>query len=466
MEQLQSLVDHLLDTWVSAQGQILIFCGPRSTVETVSEELNIPGFKRAAGKGQEEQEEDEAMRDKRRQYMAGDIKVAVSTSLLAVGVDIQHLEVIIHLGMPNDLGDYLQEVGRCGRSPASSAKALSILMMCDSRMPTSDWHDRGHEALDKFVAYTVNCRRTPLAKFNDDLSVCCESLGGVACDICLVNAGQPVPWYPIPHDLRRRPLYIEPHPSVEIIEVVTAGAETKEEYLDEVEPPLPIDIMPAYPAPPSSTSPTSLADQTTNALRVLYERALIRQQEYKQRNRVEQSVHRWVMRAAQAKCAGMISPIAKECVVCYGASHLPNARTRNTNHREGPDCADIDKSIFEKLRMPVFRRLLKAAIKKTTGHCTSCLVPYEPFPSTLHGEPNERGGCIITPSRPTDLSDSDAHHILLYALLNNEYADRRVSRDVMRIEDTVQLLATIGVSGCLVAAELVGWLRSIPELQT
>jgi hypothetical protein len=466
-DELKLLVDHLKSTWLSPNGQIIIFCGPRDTVSVTAKYLGVPGFWREQGKEQADQEADKDMSARRTRFMAGEIPVAVSTSLLSVGVDIANLEVVIHFGNPNDLGDYLQEVGRCGRTESSAARALSILLRCDSRMPTADWHQRGLDALDEFASPTVRCRRLPLSKFNDDHPVDCQSLkDAVQCDICLVNSGRPVPWLPVPHGLTRKALYVNPAPHPLLIECHLTCGETKDDYLG-IEPKVPESLdLPSYPLRPSAESEVSLSDQFTSAIRVLHQRAVVGSWIQTTRTRIEQSCHRWQQRLAQSKCEGIIDPIGTSCVVCFAASLLPNARTTSTGHCENRQCPSLDATIFDKANMPAFRRQLKTAIKATGGHCTSCLVPYEPYPSRLHNEPNEaRGSCAIQQSRTTQHSDSDVQHIMLYLLLTGGLKDSRPSRDLLPLDEATTILATVGLTGCLVAAEAIGWLRDLVDMR-
>ena len=46
---------------------------------------------------------------------AGVCRVVFATSALGMGVDVQGLYNIIHLGPPSKLEHYMQEIGRCGR---------------------------------------------------------------------------------------------------------------------------------------------------------------------------------------------------------------------------------------------------------------------------------------------------------------------------------------------------------------
>ena len=57
-----------------------------------------------------------------RQFLHGEISVLVATESYELGVDNPNISQIIRIGCPRNLGVFLQEVGRAGRKPNSTAK--------------------------------------------------------------------------------------------------------------------------------------------------------------------------------------------------------------------------------------------------------------------------------------------------------------------------------------------------------
>jgi len=61
-----------------------------------------------------------------RKFLAGDLTVFIATKSFELGVDNPNISQVIRIGCPRNLGVLLQEVGRAGRKPESSAKWVAL----------------------------------------------------------------------------------------------------------------------------------------------------------------------------------------------------------------------------------------------------------------------------------------------------------------------------------------------------
>lgn len=102
------------------QGDTIIYCHTRSIVDLLAKTLNVEGadiIPFHAGKTQKEKEE---------AYKRVMIKnaprrlIIVATNAFGMGVDKPNFRCVIHLGMPNSIEEYYQEIGRAGRDGKES----------------------------------------------------------------------------------------------------------------------------------------------------------------------------------------------------------------------------------------------------------------------------------------------------------------------------------------------------------
>ena len=59
-----------------------------------------------------------------RKFSQGEISVLVATESYELGVDNPNISKVVRIGCPRNLGVLLQEVGRAGRAPGSTAEGL------------------------------------------------------------------------------------------------------------------------------------------------------------------------------------------------------------------------------------------------------------------------------------------------------------------------------------------------------
>ena len=68
----------------------------------------------------------------------GEVRIVIATSALGMGVNIRDIERIIHYGIPCDMEEYVQEIGRSGRDGRRAIATLLyhnyIFLHCNEEM--------------------------------------------------------------------------------------------------------------------------------------------------------------------------------------------------------------------------------------------------------------------------------------------------------------------------------------------
>ncbi len=90
------------------------------------------------------------------------IKLILTTSVLAMGFDSPHVDRVIHYDPPSDLTDYMQQIGRCGRSgnPAEAVLYFNATDLSNVRKHP------GGKSVDQFCK-TTGCFRGALMQYFD-----------------------------------------------------------------------------------------------------------------------------------------------------------------------------------------------------------------------------------------------------------------------------------------------------------
>ncbi|KAJ2714170.1 RNA helicase required for poly(A+) mRNA export [Coemansia spiralis] len=147
-------------------GQSIIFVRTRATAEKIAKRLNDDGHAVVFLHGQlDSQERDNVMDGFRR----GDIKVLITTNVVARGIDIQQVNLVINYDIPltgdglPDPETYLHRIGRTGRFGRTGAsinfvhdeqsldqmEAIQNTLGCDIiKVPTDDW-EAAHKVLKR-----------------------------------------------------------------------------------------------------------------------------------------------------------------------------------------------------------------------------------------------------------------------------------------------------------------------------
>ncbi|KAJ2114200.1 RNA helicase required for poly(A+) mRNA export [Coemansia sp. RSA 922] len=147
-------------------GQSIIFVRRRDTAEQISRQMTKEGHAIVFLHGQMDgSERDRVMDD----FRKGDIKVLITTNVIARGIDIQQVNLVINYDIPLDGNNrpdpetYLHRIGRTGRFGRTGAsvnfvhddqsydqmEAIQNALGCDIiKVPTDDWEE-AHKILKK-----------------------------------------------------------------------------------------------------------------------------------------------------------------------------------------------------------------------------------------------------------------------------------------------------------------------------
>jgi translation initiation factor 4A len=105
--------DVLLDLYKNINiSQALIYCNKRQGAEKLSEKMAAAGFPIACIHGDMEARE---RMEKMTAFRKGEVRVLISTDLLARGIDVQQVSLVINYELPTQMDNYIHRVGRSGR---------------------------------------------------------------------------------------------------------------------------------------------------------------------------------------------------------------------------------------------------------------------------------------------------------------------------------------------------------------
>lgn len=106
-------IEALLDIYSQLNiNQAMIYCNKRQRVEWLAEKLQNQGFPISYIHGEMEVGE-----RKRRMasFRSGEVRVLISTDLLARGIDVQQVSLVINYELPTNKENYIHRIGRSGR---------------------------------------------------------------------------------------------------------------------------------------------------------------------------------------------------------------------------------------------------------------------------------------------------------------------------------------------------------------
>jgi translation initiation factor 4A len=106
-------IEALLDIYSQLNiNQAMIYCNKRQRVEWLAEKLQSQGFPISYIHGEMEVGE-----RKRRMasFRSGEVRVLISTDLLARGIDVQQVSLVINYELPTNKENYIHRIGRSGR---------------------------------------------------------------------------------------------------------------------------------------------------------------------------------------------------------------------------------------------------------------------------------------------------------------------------------------------------------------
>lgn len=92
--------------------QAIIYCNKRQKAEWLADKMVQEGFPLSFIHG--EMEPDERQR-RMKEFRSGNVRIMISTDLLARGIDIQQISLVINYELPNQHENYIHRIGRSGR---------------------------------------------------------------------------------------------------------------------------------------------------------------------------------------------------------------------------------------------------------------------------------------------------------------------------------------------------------------
>jgi translation initiation factor 4A len=92
--------------------QAIIYCNKRQRCEWLAEKMGTQGFPLSFIHGEMDVEE---RRRRMTEFRTGNIRVLISTDLLARGIDVQQVSLVINFEMPVQRENYVHRIGRSGR---------------------------------------------------------------------------------------------------------------------------------------------------------------------------------------------------------------------------------------------------------------------------------------------------------------------------------------------------------------
>ena len=106
-------IEALLDIYSQLNiNQAMIYCNKRQRVEWLADKLSSQGFPISFIHGEME------VGDRKRrmqQFRNGDVRVLISTDLLARGIDVQQVSLVLNYELPTNMENYIHRIGRSGR---------------------------------------------------------------------------------------------------------------------------------------------------------------------------------------------------------------------------------------------------------------------------------------------------------------------------------------------------------------
>ena len=103
--------------------QAIIYCNKRQRAEWLAEKMTAEGFPLSYIHGEMDVEE---RRNRMQAFRSGNVRVLISTDLLARGIDVQQVSLVINFELPTQRENYIHRIGRSGRY-GSKGTAINLL---------------------------------------------------------------------------------------------------------------------------------------------------------------------------------------------------------------------------------------------------------------------------------------------------------------------------------------------------
>ncbi len=121
--------DRLLDELNATQGGVIIFAGDQAHTETLGRYLKEYGYKVDYIHGGLSQGQRNRVV---REFRAAELRIMVTTDLLARGLDVPHVEHVISYDLPFQAEDFLHRIGRTARA-GRAGTAITFVTPADAR---------------------------------------------------------------------------------------------------------------------------------------------------------------------------------------------------------------------------------------------------------------------------------------------------------------------------------------------
>ncbi len=92
--------------------QSIIYCNSKKIVKIIGDKLNRKDFPISIIHGEMEQSERNEIVNN---FRKGEVRILLSTDLLARGIDVQQVSIVINFDIPSSIENYLHRIGRSGR---------------------------------------------------------------------------------------------------------------------------------------------------------------------------------------------------------------------------------------------------------------------------------------------------------------------------------------------------------------
>lgn len=92
--------------------QSIIYCNTKNTVDFLYSELTKKNFTVCSFHSSMQQIE---RNDIMQKFRSGQIRVLITTDILARGIDVQQVSLVLNYDLPNEIPNYIHRIGRCGR---------------------------------------------------------------------------------------------------------------------------------------------------------------------------------------------------------------------------------------------------------------------------------------------------------------------------------------------------------------
>jgi superfamily II DNA/RNA helicase len=123
--------------------QALIYCNKRQRAEWLAEKMTAQGFPLSCIHGEMDVEE---RKRRMNDFRNGNVRVLISTDLLARGIDVQQVSLVINYELPTDKANYIHRIGRAGRF---GRKGVTINLVSADEM-------RMKEDIEKHYGISIN----------------------------------------------------------------------------------------------------------------------------------------------------------------------------------------------------------------------------------------------------------------------------------------------------------------------